>query len=365
MATTLPPSAHLKDNRGPVINRVTAIVGALGTLAVIGRLISRKLKKSSFDASDYTIILGLVFGWGEAICIFIAISCGLGRHSEIVPLTNLTKISQTSFASEIIYSICLPLIKVSILLLYRSIFPTRGFAIATNVVGAIVVAWGIACLLVSIFSCVPIHGFWDLTVPSKCINTREFFLGNAIPNITMDVIILALPMGKIWYLQMSKGRKFAVSGIFLLGGFVCVASGIRLWSLLAMNLEDLTWSYFGVSIWTAIEINAAITCACLPTLRPALQYTLPKLISLISSSLSSSRLRRDVERSESKDTFVLTPKNTTGVFQRLPGPPVDNQWPLKLVKAKLGHTETASSEVDVERGNLIDERNDIGPCGLR
>lgn len=122
------------------------------------------------------------------------------------------------FAAEILYSICLPLIKISILLLYRSIFPTYGFTVATNVVGAFVIAWGTACLLVSIFSCVPIRGFWDITTPSKCISTREFFMGISIPNIIMDVTILALPMGKVWHLQMSRGRRLAVSGMFLLGG---------------------------------------------------------------------------------------------------------------------------------------------------
>ena len=43
-------------------------------------------------------------------------------------------------------------------------------------------------------------------------------MGNAIPNIITDVIILALPMGKVWHLQMSRGRRLAVSGMFLLGG---------------------------------------------------------------------------------------------------------------------------------------------------
>ena len=122
------------------------------------------------------------------------------------------------FAAEILYSILLPLIKISILLLYCSIFPTHGIILAARCIGALVIAWGIACLLVSIFSCDPIRGYWDLTIPSKCIATREFFLGNSIPNITMDVLILALPVRKVWDLQMPRQRKIAVSSIFLLGG---------------------------------------------------------------------------------------------------------------------------------------------------
>ena len=78
--------------------------------------------------------------------------------------------------------------------------------------------WGTAILLVSIFSCQPVNGFWDVTIPSKCINTRNFFIGNSVPNICMDVFILALPFGKVWKLQMSARNKILVSGLFLLGG---------------------------------------------------------------------------------------------------------------------------------------------------
>ena len=110
------------------------------------------------------------------------------------------------------------MIKISILLLYRSIFPGRRFSIATMIVGALVIGWGSACLLTSILSCVPISVFWDITRPSTCIDKGKFFLGNSIPNIAMDVLILMLPMRHVWYLQLSLRQKFAVSGLFLLGG---------------------------------------------------------------------------------------------------------------------------------------------------
>ena len=122
------------------------------------------------------------------------------------------------FALEILYTITLVAVKLSILLLYRSIFTGRAFAIVVNVTSAFVIAWGLALILVSIFTCKPIHGFWDITVPSTGISTREFFLGNEIPNICMDVFILSLPVRKVWQLQMPVRQKFSVSGLFLLGG---------------------------------------------------------------------------------------------------------------------------------------------------
>ena len=90
----------------------------------------------------------------------------------------------------------------------------------TSVVGAGVIAWGIAVILVSIFQCNPVLGAWDLTVPATCITLRKFYLANAVPNIVMDVIILALPIPNIWALQMSIRQKYVVSGLLL----VCRAS---------------------------------------------------------------------------------------------------------------------------------------------
>ena len=88
----------------------------------------------------------------------------------------------------------------------------------TSVIGAGVIAWGIAVFLVSIFQCNPIRGAWDLTVPATCIPLPKFCLSNAVPNIIMDVIILALPIPNVWTLQMSMRQKYVVSALFLLGG---------------------------------------------------------------------------------------------------------------------------------------------------
>jgi len=76
-------------------------------------------------------------------------------------------------------------------------------------------------LFVAIFSCTPIHGFWDLLTmkpPPKCINNKAFYIGLSVPNILADIVILCLPVTKVWKLQMSRRSKTAVSGMFLLGG---------------------------------------------------------------------------------------------------------------------------------------------------
>lgn len=53
---------------------------------------------------------------------------------------------------------------------------------------------------------------------AQCMDRLGLFLGNAIPNIVIDVFILALPLYEVANLQMTKIKKMGVFAIFLLGG---------------------------------------------------------------------------------------------------------------------------------------------------
>ena len=126
---------------------------------------------------------------------------------------------QCLFAYEILYGAAIATIKLSILSLYRRIFSVPRFKLAANIVTAMVLAWATALILTAIFSCKPVNGFWDkIYTKSKCINTEHFFIGNAVANMGTDLIILVLPVQKIWRLNMRRNQKIALSFIFLLGG---------------------------------------------------------------------------------------------------------------------------------------------------
>jgi hypothetical protein len=141
----------------------------------------------------------------------------MGKHVEFVGMTGVRTGLLLNYIGEIFYSISFPLIKISILLFYREIFPGRFISISTTCISVFVLMWGIAVLLVTIFSCQPIHGFWDVRTPSKCVDSEKFFWGNSIPNILADILILCLPVKEISQVRMSRKDRALVSGIFLTG----------------------------------------------------------------------------------------------------------------------------------------------------
>lgn len=67
--------------------------------------------------------------------------------------------------------------------------------------------------------------FWDRTIPGgPCINMMAFFRFANIANLLTDILILAMPIPIVWSLQLDRHKKIGVCGLFLLGGFVCIAS---------------------------------------------------------------------------------------------------------------------------------------------
>lgn len=79
-------------------------------------------------------------------------------------------------------------------------------------------------------------------------------------------------------LRISLSQKIAVCAIFLIGIFVTACSSLRLVSLVSENrtgfVADPTWDFVPSAVWSGIEINASIICACLPSMRPLLRLIL-------------------------------------------------------------------------------------------
>lgn len=63
MSMTPPPGMDLTEDLGPRIIREVAACSVLAGLAVVGRLVSRKMKKASLTGADYAVIGGLLGAW--------------------------------------------------------------------------------------------------------------------------------------------------------------------------------------------------------------------------------------------------------------------------------------------------------------
>ena len=134
--------------------------------------------------------------------------------------TDLTH-RQLLYAFQFLYGGVVPLTKLSIVLLYRRLFPTRQFSYVLHFCTFLVVGWAVAVFIVNLLQCKPISYFWlqftDPTAKGKCIDWHSYFIGNASASVVSDFIILLAPLPLIWQLHMPLGQRLATMGIFAVG----------------------------------------------------------------------------------------------------------------------------------------------------
>ncbi|KAL3464473.1 hypothetical protein BJX64DRAFT_298296 [Aspergillus heterothallicus] len=305
-----PEGLDLTANRLTQNNGTVAAVMAIATVFVCLRFWARIVNKNTLAYDDWSLLVSLMFAYGTGICCILGGEYGIGKHIWVVESDDVIMSMRIIFAYVILYATTVPMVKLSVLFLYRRIFRltwTLYFCAFLSVGYMVAVTAGIS------LACVPTSYFWTQWVDplngGHCrINLYMFYLWNGVANLFTDVIILCLPMPIVWKLQMRRSQKWAISGIFLLGGFVCVATIVRIYTITKMKSSvDITWVIGDAMIWSNVEPCIGIVSACLPTLRPLLRH-IPQLRRLLGNS--SSPLSDNVGKSNNpninNDTMIAS-----------------------------------------------------------
>lgn len=107
-------------NKQPYIYGVSCTVYSLAVVAVVLRLVSRRLSKAGFRADDFLIIASLLIDTVLFIDMMLLLRHGLGRHlKSLVQYSSFMKIY---ILGDVMFTCTLALTKYSILLFYWRIF---------------------------------------------------------------------------------------------------------------------------------------------------------------------------------------------------------------------------------------------------
>ncbi|KAG7007105.1 calcium-transporting ATpase [Physcia stellaris] len=317
---------HYNDSYVNEIHISMSICLALATVAVILRILARRMNKASLGKDDHMIFVAL----------FFAASYVTGNFVE-----HPVKVAKTILAIEILYQPSICCVKLSCLLLLHRLFPSRRLHIILWSVAIIIVIYTTTTMFVTIFACRPIRAAWDPSVTgAKCLNLNAAYSIQAIFNVITDFVILLLPMPILWRLQLNRNKKLQLISIFLTGSFVCAVS---IWRVPHMKLanQDASYADAPASIWSGVEVCVGIVGACLPTLRPVVKWlsrsiskTVVKTVSKRStagSTPNTSYGREEPKSSEELGLKALTTPSSTyvpnrplGTVARVEAPPFES-----------------------------------------
>ncbi|KAF4779143.1 hypothetical protein HER10_EVM0001358 [Colletotrichum scovillei] len=271
-----------------------AVFSVLATVLVGMRLyVTRVVAKSPWTFDEHVAIVALIANHIMLITEGISVEYGLGTDvNQIVEFYpgGVSAFLKCILVLEIQYAIACPLSKMAVLAMFYRIFSaSKMLRYSIWAITAMLVGWCIAVIMVSIFSCTPIPRFWDRTIDGTCINSSNFFIGITVPNIIFDILTVVLPIREVWALQMGREKKLAISGVFLLGGSVVLASVARL-ILFAIYRpgqgttgNNISQTVIIPHAASAVETCLAIIGACLPPCAPLFRRWLGGVVSVVSS----------------------------------------------------------------------------------
>ncbi|KAL9046300.1 MAG: hypothetical protein Q9214_000831 [Letrouitia sp. 1 TL-2023] len=312
--------AHYVPDRGPALAHAMIALIVLCDLSVVLRFVSRKISKAGFGYDDYLAVAAMLLANGTAVCVLVeglAVSYDVGKHIKDARPDAVLLWHKVLYVYENFYAPAIATTKFSILFFYNRIFSIKNFRIILYAIGTTVMMWWIAMQFTVIFECAPIDLTWSPHKEGHCISLKKFFLGQAIPNIATDLILLLIPIPMIWNLQLPRSQRIALSGVFLLGG-----------------------TYFPVIMWSAVEPNVGVISACLPSHRPVFKIFIRKAVSLKDLVSGSHSVQSNVQ-----------PGTDTHDFIRLVGHEGNAGMGQDIMLQELGNRTT------IERNQNISEQN--------
>lgn len=283
------------------------IFSLFSIVAVALRFTARRLANRRPDSSDYILLVALILsvvysGLNMAECII----GGGGLHvAEIVAmggsLVTFQKVSlcvipaqalmntlwgctrdlgtdyleflrhQMGLVAQVLWSMTVTCVKISILVLYCKLFPLTWFTRAAHITGLACVGYTVGTILAAFLVCQPLPYYWDITLQGgHCGNEFLSYLLTGSINIATDVLVLVLPIPSLVRLEMALYKKLILVGTFACGLFTCVVGALRLRAIVLVDFNDYTYSIADAMTFSTIEPALAIVLACVPTLRPLL-----------------------------------------------------------------------------------------------
>ena len=168
--------------------------------------------------------------------------------------------------------------KASVLLFYRRLVVgtlARRWKLAIYLALAFHAAYLVGITLGYVLVCRPLQAYWmsfdyNWNQDYTCAPANGLNPVIGVLSVLSDVYAVALPFIILHYytLDVPRNQKIGLNIIFALGLLVAGAGIGRTYYLTKLgNTYDTSWTGFDLLVWTIIELQLGIICACAPSLR--------------------------------------------------------------------------------------------------
>ncbi|KAG6366958.1 hypothetical protein INS49_001139 [Diaporthe citri] len=240
---------------------------ALAFVAVGLRLFTRGFIVKRMGWDDYLMASAMVCSIGFLVAAMYQIRWGLG---QAVDPANLASFLTALFVTVPFYNLTQTFYKLSLTTQAARLFTTTTAARIMKAAIVWVCACGIMSFCAALFFCFPVSKAWDDSVPGWCVNRPALNYSVAGFNIVNDIMLLIIPLPFLTKLQLPRKQRIILISVFACGLFTTIVSIIRLRALY-QNLngpyEEQSVTSVPIALWSVVEINVAIICGSVPSLK--------------------------------------------------------------------------------------------------
>ncbi|RGP71701.1 hypothetical protein FLONG3_7005 [Fusarium longipes] len=262
-------------------------MGVISGLFVLQRFATKLALKQPLGLDDLFVGLSMALA---IPCIAInshgMVPNGMGLDIWTVTPDQITNFGLNFYIMTILYFMLQTFLKQALICFFLRIFPTKG--VRRSLYATTVFNWlyGLIYIFLTIFQCRPINLFWTKwqhkeDYAGSCLNINYMTWSSGGFTIALDLWILSIPLSQLKKMNLDWKKKVGVGVMFSVGLFVTIVSILRLNATIKLRAQtganNATWEYLEFDLWSTIEINIGIVCACLPTFRLLLVRTFPKL----------------------------------------------------------------------------------------
>ncbi|KAJ4417854.1 hypothetical protein N0V82_005911 [Gnomoniopsis sp. IMI 355080] len=367
MATLIPDHSLDRESKVGLMIGLSATFACVNTAVVVARIYTRAIILHTFGIDDVFIIITQVLAIGLNTSTILEAHFGVGRHSWLASSEDAMLQLQCLFSAIELYIWSLCFVKLSLLLQYRRIFPANWLQRVSLVIMVFACTWNVVQSILVAFACVPMSIIHP-ALAGKCLDSLTIWYIAAGINIVTDFIVWLLPLPLIQSLQLPMRQKALLCMVFGLGLFTCVISIVRATTLrVVVETNDPSWNGSDGAIWSMLEVNLAILCSCLPTIRYLVAQILPCLglrtqaskylgLPYMTSKQSRKSERRSAfmmrsRKSQAGDARLKGSNRTIGGSSDAPSRPEPTARPTDLMDTRWG--------IDHEKPGLYYHSNQI------
>ncbi|KAI4136930.1 MAG: hypothetical protein L6R39_007558 [Caloplaca ligustica] len=126
----------LNDSRETEIVAMVAVMTVVSTIAVILRLLGRRISAAPYGVDDFFIIVALILTYGLNMNEIVAVHYGFGKHQLMLSLDHIEKFLLNDWTIQILFATAISVTRMSLLVFYHRLFPVKRFTIVAIVTGS-------------------------------------------------------------------------------------------------------------------------------------------------------------------------------------------------------------------------------------